>query len=91
MKNFFYENGYNFSGCLRKINENDKYSFYVEDKRIILVKNKINPDDLTNIKLKDKNNEKIIYEIFVKLTKNNKLFGNGIVIDRKRRELIIIT
>ena len=60
------------------------------DKRITLEKNKKNPDGFAEIIIKDKNNEKTIYEIRVKLSKENKPIGNGIVEDKREGKLLLV-
>ena len=87
----FFPESSNITEDLKLIKEDDEYILYnVIDKRITLEKNKKYPDGFAEIIIKDKNNEKTIYEIRVKLSKENKPIGNGIVKDKREGKLLLV-
>ena len=89
-KFYFFPKEFDINKSLKKIKDEDEYLFTVDDKRITLEKNRKNPNGYAEILIKDKNNEKIIYEILVKLSKDNKPIGNGIVKDKREGKLLLV-
>lgn len=79
-----------FSDWLEKVDEN-KYNiiYKVLDERITLEMNK-NINSPVRILVKDRENINIIYEIICNMSEENKLIGNGTVIDFRTGEILLV-
>ncbi len=89
--NWFYFDNDIFKEGLEEIEKKDNISIYkLVNERITLTMSNTNRNNPVTILVKDIENKSIIYEINVKMAKENKLKGNGFVKDFRTGEILLV-